>query len=404
MRSWVPVLFFLASACSVLSGCSQGSFELGAPQILEGPAPAGSMAPNLAVGLDERLYLSWIESRAGGHALRFSTWSEGAWSPPRTVAAGDDWFVNWADFPSMAVLEDGTIAVHWLVKSGGEAYAYDVHVALSHDGGVTWSEPVRPHDDGTKTEHGFVSLVATAEGNFEILWLDGRNTGLTPHGPMTLRHATLGVDGALTGEMLVDERVCDCCSTDALRTGDGATLVAYRDRSSSEVRDISVSRLSESKWSTPRSVHDDNWEIAACPVNGPALDSNGETVAIAWFTAAQGMPSVRLAFSTNGGRSFGPPVRIDEGRPYGRVDVVVADDGSALVSWLEGSDDEARILIRRAHPSGTSEPSLVAVTTGSRSSGVPRMVRFEDTIFVAWTEPTELPRVRTATLSMSPGR
>jgi hypothetical protein len=404
MRSWGLVLFFLASACSVLSGCSQGSFELGAPRILEGPAPPGSTAPNLAVGLDERLYLSWIESRAGRHALRFSTWSDNAWSPPRTIAAGEDWFVNWADIPSMAVLEDGTIAAHWLVKSGGEAYAYDVQVALSRDAGATWSDPVRPHGDGTKTEHGFVSLVATAEGNFEILWLDGRNTGRPSPGPMTLRHATLEADGELAGEMLVDDRVCDCCSTDALRTGDGAMLVAYRDRSSSEVRDISVSRLSESKWSTPSSVHNDNWEIAACPVNGPALASDGETVAIAWFTAARGMPSVHLAFSTNGGRSFGPPLRIDEGRPHGRVDVVMADDGSALVSWLEGSDDEARILIRRAHPSGTSEPSLVAVTTGSRSSGVPRMVRFEDTIVVAWTEPTEPSRVRTAALSISAGR
>jgi len=304
----------------------------------------------------------------------------------------------------MAVLEDGTSAVHWVVKRGDDAYACDVHVALSRDAGVTWGDPVRPHGDGTKTEHGFVSLVATAEGNFEILWLDGRNTGRTPAGPMTLRHATLGVDGKLADEMLVDDSVCDCCSTDALRMGEGATLVAYRDRSSSEVRDISVSRLSESTWSTPSSVHDDNWEIAACPVNGPALASDGEIVAIAWFTAARDMPSVRLAFSTNGGRSFGPSLRIDEGRPHGRVDVVLADDGSALVSWLEGSDGEARILIRRAHPSGTSEPSLVAVTTGSRSSGVPRMVRFEDTIVVAWTEPTEPSRVRTAVLSMSAGR
>jgi hypothetical protein len=68
----------------------------------------------------------------------------------------------------MAALEDGTLAAHWLVRSGGETFAYDVHIALSRDGVVNWSGPFRPHGDGTETEHGFVSLVPTLEGSFRI--------------------------------------------------------------------------------------------------------------------------------------------------------------------------------------------------------------------------------------------
>jgi hypothetical protein len=299
----------------------------------------------------------------------------------------------------MAALADGTLAAHWLVRSGGETYAYDVHIAVSSDGGDNWSEPFIPHRDATETEHGFVSLIPTTEGNFGVLWLDGRNMAGTPRGAMTLRYATLLPDGELDSEALIDESVCDCCSTDALRTGDGATLVAYRDRSASEIRDISVSRLSESTWSTPRTVHADNWEIAGCPVNGPAVASQGDLVAVVWFTAAQDTAVVRVAFSRDGGRTFGPPTRVDNGDPMGRVDLVLLDDGSALVSWLERREDRARIFLRRARRSGALESTLVAVTSGSRSSGFPRMVRLGNEIFLAWTEPGEPTLIRTAVLS-----
>ncbi len=58
-------------------------------------------------------------------------------------------------------------------------------------------------------------------------------------------------------------------------------VVAYRDRSVDEVRDIAVVRRVNGTWTTPAVVHDDHWQIAACPVNGPALASRGDTVVIA---------------------------------------------------------------------------------------------------------------------------
>jgi hypothetical protein len=87
---------------------------------LETPAGPGSGEPNLAVAPDGRVLLSWIEAAGDqGHRLRFSARPKaGAWSAPETVAAGKDWFVNWADFPSLAVLPDGAMFGYWLAKSG----------------------------------------------------------------------------------------------------------------------------------------------------------------------------------------------------------------------------------------------------------------------------------------------
>jgi hypothetical protein len=402
MSTRLGKLVFIVATSSLLAitGCFDDTVDLGEPRSIECPAAPGSQTPNLAVGLDGDLYFSWIEPGDAGHAFRFAVWSEGGWSAPRTIAEGDNWFVNWADFPSMTALEDGTLAAHWLVKSGGETYAYDVYVALSQDGGINWSEPFRPHGDATQTEHGFVSLVPTAANNFGVVWLDGRYTGDTPRGPMTLRYATLLPDGGLRDEAQIDERVCDCCSTDAVRTGDGSVLVAYRDRTDSEIRDISVSRLEGSTWSSPRSVHADNWEIAACPVNGPAVAAQGDLVAVAWFTAAQDSASVLVAFSRDGGGTFGPPLQVDHGKPLGRVDLLLLENGTALVSWLEHDEGQARIVLRPVTPSGALPSTVVARTSQARSSGFPRMARIGNEVILAWTEAGDPSRIAMAALPM----
>jgi hypothetical protein len=388
-----------AAAIAATGGCAGESAGLGEPTIVENPAGPGSMAPNLTVGLDGVVYLSWVEPQGAGHAMRFSKWQDGRWTEPKTIAAGERWFVNWADFPSMAALRDGTLAAHWLVRSGEASYAYDVTLALSRDNGDTWSEPFTPHRDGTATEHGFVSLVPARDGHFDVIWLDGRKMAESPPGAMTLRYAALGANGSLQAEAEVDPRVCDCCSTDALRTNAGALLVAYRDRTASEVRDISVSLLRESGWSQPQAVHADGWEIAACPVNGPAADAGGgDLIAVAWFTDAADSARVQVAFSRDDGRTFGEPQRVDDGDPLGRVDVVMLGEESALVSWLERDADRARIVLRRVTPAGISPSKLVATTSRARSSGFPRMVAVDDQAVLAWTEGGDPSRIGTAVI------
>ena len=85
---------------------------------LSSPAGAGSGQPNLTVAPNGRVYLSWIERLAENRfSLRFSVKEKDSWSTPRVIAEGENWFVNWADFPSMIALKDGSLAAHWLVKS-----------------------------------------------------------------------------------------------------------------------------------------------------------------------------------------------------------------------------------------------------------------------------------------------
>jgi len=366
---------------------------------IESPAAPGSGEPGLAVGLDGRLYLSWIEPGVdAAHALRFSVWEEDAWSSARTIAEGDDWFVNWADVPSMAALNDGTLAAHWLAKVGASSYAYGIRVAVSRDGGRNWSRSTAPHRDGTATEHGFVSLVPSASARFDLVWLDGRAMQSDPAGAMMLRHTSVARDGSLEAERLLDDRVCDCCPTDATRDGAGSLIVLYRDRTPDEIRDISLVRLEDSGEVAAVGVHADGWKIAGCPVNGPAVAADGRRVVATWFTGVDAETGrVLLAVSDDGGRSFGDPIRIDLGAPLGRVDLVLTGDGSARVAWLERLDETAALLVRDVDAAGRlAQPIRVATTGVGRSSGFPRLAHHRGRTFVAWTEAEEPSRVLTA--------
>lgn len=407
-------------ACLLLASCQQQAAKSAttanaASAVQELPSPAGpeSGEPELSAH-GGRLILSWVEKITDRHALRFSSFAAGAWSEPRTVAEGANWFVNWADFPSVMARPDGSLVAHWLVMSSGGKYSYDVNLAQSADGGATWSRALVPHRDRTQTEHGFVSLLPWSGGRAAAVWLDGRkfqsqkaSAGHDGHGPssaeMSLRFAAVDARGALSDEVELDGRVCECCQTSAALTNDGAVVV-YRDRSKDEMRDISIVRFRDGKWSQPQTLHADGWQIHGCPVNGPSVAADGMRVAVAWFTGAGDRPLVKAALSTDGGTTFGAPVLISDSKPLGRVDVVVLADGSALVSWLEGSEQNATIKARRVRTSGTLDaPFVVRETSAARKSGFPRMARAGDSVIFAWTEiakPGSPARVRTAMMTL----
>jgi len=336
--------------------------------------------------------MSWVEAIGGDrHALRYAALNDTSWTEPRTVARGPDWFVNWADVPSLQPLPSGRLAAHYLRSAGPDPLAYAVQIAQT-DEAEAWQSAVTPHDDGTATEHGFVSLLPWPDDRLLAVWLDGRKMkGREGHGgEMTLRGAVLDSSGAVEQRALLDDRTCECCPTTAVRTGPEA-LVAYRDRSEDEVRNIQLVRFDGQSWSEPVLLHDDGWQIAGCPVNGPALAAQGDRVAAAWYTAPEGMPRVKVALSTDGGRQFGPPVVVAEGTPTGRVDVVLLEDGRAAVGWVGKADTTAALRVQAVGDQGTTgTPALMSrLPSAARGVGMPRLVRSGGTLYAAWTRPEE---------------
>lgn len=389
-----------------LIGCTEDATVAG-PQIiaLASIAAAGSAEPHLATTSDGTVVMSWLEPSGEGVALKWSKLTEQRWSDARLVSSGDSWFVNWADFPSVQPITDDIWAAHWLVKRPGGTFAYDVAISISEDAGTTWDDPITPHDDDTATEHGFVSLFPS-DGGVAALWLDGRNMQPSEdghgHGGMTLRSAVIGTSDELTNKTVVDDLVCDCCQTDVALTSSGPVAV-YRNRTEDEIRDIYAARFENNEWQAGAPIAEDGWKISGCPVNGPAIDANENTVATAWFTGANNNTTVRFARSTDAAQSFSAAIDIASDRPIGRVDTVLLADGSALVSWLRSaSPSTGEVRIRHVATNGHLGPShLIATTAAGRMSGFPQMVLRGDEVVIAWTDVNnEETAVRTAVIGV----
>jgi len=226
---------------------------------------------------------------------------------------------------------------------------------------------------------------------------------------MTLRFAEFSSEGTRARESRLDARVCDCCQTAVVNTSKGL-LAAYRDRSDTEFRDISLIRPMAEKVA-PKSLAKDGWKIQACPVNGPALASRGDAVTAVWFTMAGGRARVKAAVSRDGGDRFSPPVEVDGALPLGRVDVTILPKGDSLLSWLgRGESGTAEIRAAFMDQAGALKPAFrVATTSPARASGFPRLELSGDEVVFAWTEVTGTPdgstapppsRVRTAVMNL----
>lgn len=411
----LPLLCMLMlSACGKPAPPPAAATEVADLVVTEWPLPqmATAAQPDLVKTDDGRLLLSWIETDGSGmDMLKFATFGGNAWTAPMEIARGDDWFVNWADTPHVLATEDGALWAHWLRRSAGAKYAYDVVLTRSGDGGKTWAPTVAVNSDGTPTEHGFVSLWPQSHDALGIAWLDGRNMASGEHashdahgtGTMTLRMANFDARLHKSAETELDPRTCDCCQTAVAITARGPLLV-YRDRDGDEIRDIVTTRFDTGAWTLPRKVHDDRWKMPACPVNGPAIAAVGNDAWVAWYTAAGEVPRVRLARSANAGDEFAAPVEIDSGMAVqGRVGVAV-DAGHVWVNWTrEDATGQSLWLARYDQKPGKAlqRVRIASLQGRGRATGFPQIAVREGVGYAVWTDVVEgKPVLRGARLTL----
>ena len=344
--------------------------------------------PNL-VSTNGTLSMSWISSLEENESiLYFSNYKNNRWTEPKNIASGNDWFVNWADFPAHAINKD-LIITSYLKKSGSGTYHYDVILNLQNSSGKNIKDDFLLNTDGINAEHGFVSITPNNDKGFFITWLDGRNTIEKEldgsHKPMTIRFAEITNNGDIINESELDAATCDCCQTSISMTNKGP-IVVYRDRSNKEVRDIYSTRNIKGVWETPALLNNDGWVINGCPVNGPKVVSSLKNLAVAWFTVVNDKPIVNVSFSKNDGDSFQKPIVLNDNGAIGRVDVVFLNNKEVVVSYMEFDDLGTYLRIKKVSIDGkVSKPITISKIDGGRNTGVPQLELLNDEIFIVWT-------------------
>ena len=365
-------LLLVASAC----GFAQALKPIAVPN----PSVAGAIQPNWAMAADGSALLSWVEpTKGGGYTLRYAVRRGPAWSETRTIATGRPFWRHPAEVPGLVSLSDGTLLAQWVEKGKESSDEENIFVSSSSDG-VHWTTPLMAHHDKSPVQHGLVSIAASGPKEASLFWLQALKG---EDAPVSLMRTVVGADGKEIKEEELDNDTCSCCPTSVAKTSKGL-LVAYRDHTPKDIRDIAVLRLESGKWSTSKILYPDKWEINACPVNAASAAAKDNRVAIAWYTEADDKPRVQLVFSSDGGTTFGKPIKINGGDTLGYASTALNSDGGAFVSWIEEGADSASALVRLVSPAGVAGP-ILKIAAGPRSSlGYPKMFRSQTETWIAW--------------------
>lgn len=383
---WMCKLLLAAMILSCFS-CE----EVEEPRVLSiekihAPLSNNVMFPSFKEDTEGKIWMTWMTEYPDSAALQFAHWQDSTWWDVKTLKRGDNWFINWADFPSVFAHSNGSLVTYSLMESAPDLYAYDISLSVSWDKGNSWINGTVPHKDQTDTEHGFVSFFEYNQQKTGLVWLDGRNYAKTKpeDRKMVLRFATLDQLGHIDDSKELDDMVCSCCQTDAVEI-EGGAIVVYRDRTEEEIRDISFVKLQGEEWSEPQKLSNDNWEIGGCPVNGPAIDADEGIIAAAWFTSANGQAKVKMAISEDNAESFGEPIIVDENKPIGRVDIKVVE-GEIWLTWMGYVAGDAFVRLARYSLEGQLiEIQNIAAVQTERSTGFPRMAYAENLVILGWT-------------------
>lgn len=343
------------------------------------PAGPGSLQPNWSVAPDGGTVLSWTEPAQDGSAsLRYAVRHGAAWSQPVTIAAHRHFFRHPAEVPEVMQTAGGHWLAHW-VENQESSDAEFVYVSSSADG-THWTPPLQAHRDHSPVQHGLVSMIGNDGGGASVFWLEALKG---EDGPVYLMRSVVDSSGKETNEERLDEDVCACCPTAVAKTSKGL-VVAYRDHTPKDIRDIAVLRFENGRWSPSKIIYNDNWQIDACPINAAAIAARGDRVAISWFTGARNSPQVKIVFSTDAGATFTKPVIVSTGHAFGYTSINMDDSGNTLVSWLQQGPGGAQVLARAISSAGAPGPVL-EIGKGDKSElGYPKLVRAGKDTFIAW--------------------
>lgn len=382
-----PIVFLLSLALA-----ASGQVLKVSP--LPNPSGAESLQAHWGTASDGSPLLSWLEkSKDGTLSLRYAIRRGTQWSEPRTIVAKREFFRQPAEAPSVISFPNGSLLAEWVELPPGSGEAENLYVSASKDG-TQWTAPVMAHRDKSPVQHALASMTASGADEASLVWLEALKG---EDAPSALKRTVVNSQGAVVKEETLDSDVCTCCPTSIVKTAKGL-LVAYRDHSPRDIRDIGVVRFENGRWQPSRILNDDKWEINACPVNGAAAAARNSRVAIAWYTEAQDQPRTQLAFSTDGGATFSKPIRISTGNSFGHTSVALDESGNAIVSWLEeGSGDGVRLLARQVTNAGVAGPVVEVAKGGQRGIGYPRLLQAGNETWIAWGN-SGTTRIQTARL------
>ena len=107
-------------------------------RIVFSDTPSGGQ-PSVALEPDRGFIVTWQSTQQDITSLHWLALNfDGEQTGRGVIAQGSNWFVNWADTPALAVLDNGDWVAFWLERNDPSMpEGYDIRVVRSTDRGAT---------------------------------------------------------------------------------------------------------------------------------------------------------------------------------------------------------------------------------------------------------------------------
>jgi hypothetical protein len=403
----------LAAACG---GSADGELPALASVVLDASATFPTIAHDPAAGISYAAFVEDAGDNAHVRLARVASDGRLVETVQVTTVAGDAAPHEQAP-PQVAIGPAGEVYVVWQNNThwpGRRFPTSDLRFARSTDGGRSFSQPFTVNDDagGPPAGHTFQDMIVAPDGTILVSWIDSRVRavagaasamhdahGGVPHssggGTHMMRDGLPGpeiriarsTDGGVSFSVsrVVAADACPCCRTAMAAGADGSIYVAWR-ANDDNVRDVVVARSTDGglSYGAPVRVHADGWRIDGCPHAGPALavDAAG-TVHVAWYTGREDAPGLFYATSRDGAASFTSPLAIQTGDwvPPSLAKLVPGGEGTLWLAWEDRVTEPARIRVARVDPRGR----LVTVRGGGAGRS-PALARVTEGAALVWLD------------------
>ncbi len=302
--------------------------------------------------------------------------------------------------------------VVWTAKAEGGTRLVS---ARSDDGGRTFSASAVVPGSNAPGNRGWESATADGAGHVAALWLDHRElatTGGAAHDHSDHQHVPRdkSVDGAAraqssklffarlddaTSARPITGGVCYCCKTTMAQDADGTVYAAWRHVFEGNIRDIAFTMSTDGgrTFAPPVRVSEDRWVLDGCPENGPALAvDDHHRVHIVWPTLLPGPsdssePILALFYAMSSDhRAFTTRKLIPtEGVPR-HPWIAQGERNELVVVWDEGKDGARRIAAARVTVDERGDTHFVRQPLGDAFAGTyPVVAAGPGEATMAWT-------------------
>lgn len=299
------------------------------------------------------------------------------------------------NLPKVAFGQDGKVYAAWSVPNAkGDRMRANIRFAVG-DAGNTFGPAVTLNDVPDAAR--FPALEVADDGTVHVVWIDRRVDAPAPRALYATRFSPTGA--TIATNQRIGGPSCECCRvTMALANGGQTVFIAYRHKTTDEIRDIAVQTSTDggATFGDPVIISDDRWQLKGCPHAGPviATDARGN-LHVTWFTLGHKPEDAGIYYtvSRDGGKTFAPRRLVQAAAGAGVLHpyLAVGGSGEVYLAWdnFGANPEQTQVYFRYLTADGQTMSPVQQLSQADGNALRPNLAVAKDRVYVAWTETKE---------------